>query len=239
MMRRTFTILFLLFTAVVLNSQVLEPVTWSFKSEKISDNGYELVMTAEIDEHWHLYAMDIGEGGPIATSFTFEEAVGYTTVGQPFAVTKPEVKYDNSFDMNIGMHSNTAEFRQKVTVSQSLVTVKGYVTFMSCDDKQCLPPRDVDFAFELKGTSAAAAKPAGKQDEKVAGTAAAAAETTTEPLMHEAAETPEVTTVQQGTTVPIQPAQTTTEQPRKGFLKFFLLSCWRDLQECLLPASSR
>jgi hypothetical protein len=29
-------------------------------------------MTAAIEDKWHLYAMDLPEGGPIATSFTFE-----------------------------------------------------------------------------------------------------------------------------------------------------------------------
>ena len=156
-MRRTVTILFLLFTAVNLNSQVLEPVTWSFRSEKTGDNTFDLVMTAELEKSWHLYAMDIEEGGPIPTSFTFETGKGYSLQGKTIAVTKPEVKFDNSFSMNIGMHSFMAEFRQKVTVSQSPVTVTGYVTFMSCDDKQCLPPRDVEFALELKGGSAAPA----------------------------------------------------------------------------------
>ena len=236
-MRRTFAILFLLFTAVALNSQVLEPVTWSFKSEKTGDNTYELVMTAEIEEHWHLYAMDIEEGGPIATSFTFEESAAYTTVGKPFAVTKPEVKYDNSFDMNIGMHSDMAEFRQKVTVKQFPAVVKGYVTFMSCDDKQCLPPRDVEFAIEIKGhCSTAAAKPAaGKTGRKTCREATAAAETTAEPVLQEAAETPEVTTVQQGTAEPVLPVQTTTEQPKKGFLKFFLLSMLAGFAGVLTP----
>ncbi len=79
---------FLLFTAVALNSQVLEPVTWSFKSEKTGDNTYDLVMTAELEEHWHLYAMDIEAGGPIATSFTFEPGEGFTLSGKTIAVTK-------------------------------------------------------------------------------------------------------------------------------------------------------
>ena len=232
-MRRTFAILFLLFTAVALNSQVLEPVTWSFKSEKTGDNTYELVMTAEIDEHWHLYAMDLGEGGPIATSFTFEESAAYTTVGKPVAVTKPEVKYDNSFDMNIGMHSDMAEFRQKVTVKQFPAVVKGYVTFMSCDDKQCLPPRDVEFAVEIKGTATAAttaAKPAEKPAEMPA-----AAETAAEPELKEVAETPEVTTVQQGAPGRDLPVETTPEQPKKGFLKFFLLSMLAGFAGVLTP----
>ena len=143
MMRKTLAILFLLFAAVSLKSQVLEPVTWSFRSEKTGENAFDLVMTAELEKNWHLYAMDIEEGGPIATSFTFEPGAGFTLSGKTTEVTKPEVKFDNSFSMNIGMHSGKAEFRQKVTISQSPVTVTGYVTFMSCDDKQCLPPRDV------------------------------------------------------------------------------------------------
>jgi len=238
-MRRTFAILSLLFTAVALNSQVLEPVTWSLKSEKTGDNTYELVMTAEIDEHWHLYAMDLGEGGPIATSFTFEESAAYTTVGKPVAVTKPEVKYDSSFGMNIGMHSDMAEFRQKVTVKQFPAVVKGYVTFMSCDDKQCLPPSDVEFAVEIKGTATAATtetkpseKPAEKPDEN---STTAATETPSETIPQEAAETPEVTTVQQGAAEPVAPAQTTTEQPNKGFLKFFLLSMLAGFAGVLTP----
>src|SRR5665647_975239 len=94
-----------------LQAQVLEPVTWSFGSEKTEDNKFDIVMTADIDNGWHLYAMNIAEGGPIATSFTFEEPSGYTMDGKPVAIDKPEVKFDNSFGMDIGMHSVKAEFR--------------------------------------------------------------------------------------------------------------------------------
>ncbi len=229
-MRRTFAILFLLFAAAALNSQVLEPVTWSFKSEKTGENSYEIVMTAELEEHWHLYAMDIEEGGPIATSFTFEPGEGFTLSGKTLEVTKPEVKFDKSFGMNIGMHSEMAEFRQKVTVAQYPAVVKGYVTFMSCDDKQCLPPRDVDFAVEIKGTAKAVTKPAEKPADKPA-----AAETPAEPVLQEVTETPVETTIQQGTPVPVLPVETPTEEPKKGFLKFFLLSMLAGFAGVLTP----
>jgi cytochrome c biogenesis protein CcdA/thioredoxin-related protein len=150
----TLTFLFL-FPLLMLQGQVLEPVTWSFGSEKTGDNKFDIVMTADIDNGWHLYAMDIAEGGPIATSFTFEEPAGYSLEGKPVAVDKPEVKFDNSFGMDIGMHSVRAGFRQKITVSQYPATVKGFVTFMSCDDKQCLPPRDVEFSVMISGDDSA------------------------------------------------------------------------------------
>ena len=107
-----------------LQAQVLEPVTWSFGSERTADNKFDIVMTADIDNGWHLYAMDIAEGGPIATGFTFEEPSGYTMEGKPVAIDKPEVKFDNSFGMEIGMHRVKAEIRQKITVTKYPVALK-------------------------------------------------------------------------------------------------------------------
>ncbi|MCK7537363.1 MAG: thioredoxin family protein [Marinilabiliales bacterium] len=49
------------------------------------------------------------------------------------------------------------------------------------------------------------------------------------------AEAPEVTTIQQGTAEPVLPAQTTTEKPKKGFLKFFLLSMLAGFAGVLTP----
>lgn len=190
----TFAAFLLIFTSFA-GAQVLEPVTWSFRSEKTAENSYDIIMTATIDDKWHLYAMDLPEGGPVATKFTFESPSGYTLEGKPVAINEPEVKFDNSFGMDIGMHSGIVEFRQKITVDTLPVAVNGFVTFMSCDDKQCLPPRDVEFTLALGG-EIVAATPAGEQAA--------------------------VTGAQE-------------DKPRKGFLKFFLLSMLAGFAGILTP----
>ncbi len=196
----------LLIPLFTLQAQVLEPVTWSFGSEKTADNKFDIVMTADIDNSWHLYAMDIAEGGPIATSFTFEEPSGYTMEGKPVAIDKPEVKFDNSFGMDIGMHSVKAEFRQKITVTQYPAKVKGFVTFMSCDDKQCLPPRDVEFSMVISGDSAASAS------------------------------TEQIKTAESVYDKPLQTAgDAPAKQQGKGLLKFFLLSMLAGFAGILTP----
>ncbi len=195
-----------------LQAQVMEPVKWSFRSEKTADNKFDIIMTADIDHGWHLYAMDIAEGGPIATSFTFDEPSAYTLDGKPVAVDKPEVKFDNSFGMNIGMHSEKAEFRQKITVSQFPVTVKGFVTFMSCDNKQCLPPRDVEFDITITGNTSAAVPSNDSGAEPSVATAAGGFK------MQSA--TPE--------TIPQQ-------KPARGLLRFFLISLLAGFAGVLTP----
>jgi thiol:disulfide interchange protein len=219
----TVTYLFL-FPLLMLQGQVLEPVTWSFGTEKTGDNKFDIVMTAEIDNGWHLYAMDIAEGGPIATSFTFEEPSGYALEGKPVAIDKPEVKFDNSFGMDIGMHSVRAGFRQKITVTQYPATVKGFVTFMSCDDKQCLPPRDIEFSLVIKGNVAAPAS-ADKTnvDESVVTTAQQSTGNT--PLI----------TVTQGDNSSQTVKASSGERSRKGFLKFFLLAMLAGFAGILTP----
>jgi len=151
MARKTVFMLLLMMAIHTVQAQVEEPVTWTFRHEKIAEKQYEIIMTASIEDTWHLYAMGIPEGGPIATSFTFESSDAYTLIETPVTVDAPEVKYDENFGMDIGMHSHKAEFRQKIEVSKLPVTVNGIVTFMSCDDKQCLPPRDVDISVEISG----------------------------------------------------------------------------------------
>lgn len=226
-MRKTILSLFLVVMAGLTEAQVLEPVSWSFKSEKTGDNIYDIVMTATIDDGWHLYAMDIKEGGPIPTSFTFEPSAGYDLTGKPFTTTKPEVKFDGSFGMNIGMHSGSAGFRQKVTVKNYPAVVKGLVTFMSCNDKQCLPPRDVDFAVEIRGDGTTAAPGTVEAQE--------ALESTDLPVLDKAAQTPQITSVQQGEATGTQRASAPAEKQKKGFLKFFLLSLLAGFAGILTP----
>ena len=235
-MKKIFAIIGFFMLTVLADAQVLEPVSWSFTTEDKGDNIYEIVMTATLEQGWHLYSMDIEEGGPIPTSFTFEPVEGYSLSARPFEVTKPEVKYDNSFDMNIGMHSGTAEFRQKIKVVRYPATVEGYVTFMSCNDKQCLPPRDVEFSIEIKASGKIAeAEATTVQSEAQPAEIAGEASGNDEPTIGKADNAFSGTSFQQGEPFKDQPVSLTAAQPRKGFLKFFLLSMLAGFAGVLTP----
>lgn len=221
---RAWLIVLLFIVPIQVHTQVLEPVKWSFKSERNSSGVYELVMTATIDDTWHLYAMNLAEGGPVATSFTFEQSPDYLLIEKPYTVTPPEVKYDNSFAMDIGMHSHIAEFRQNVDIRAFPVTIKGYVTFMSCDDKQCLPPRDVDFEIVIKGSPSQATF--GDADSEKPSVIAA-----TPPDSELVAES--AVTTEPAASKPGAIGEETTQG--KGLLKFFLLSLLAGFAGVLTP----
>ena len=71
-----------LLSVTALSAEILKPVTWSFSNKQVSDTEFELVLTADIANSWHLYSQFIGEGGPVATSFKFIKSHDYELVGK-------------------------------------------------------------------------------------------------------------------------------------------------------------
>lgn len=150
----------LLFSFFIINgaiSQIYDPVTWTFGYEKTGDNSYAIVFTAEIEKGSHIYAMDIPEGGPIPTSFSFNESADFTLEGKTFEVTQPEELMDEAFGFRIKSFSNVAEFRQLVSPAKPSFTVSGTVNFMSCNNTTCSPPKDVEFSVSIGETRVTAA----------------------------------------------------------------------------------
>ena len=130
-------------------AQIYDPVTWSFKYEKVGENKYDIIITATIEENSHIYSMDIPEGGPIPTSFQFDTIAGYVLEGKPYEVTEPVEKFDEAFGFKIKTLSNIAEFRQKISSTEPSFTVTGVVNFMACNNATCSPPKDVEFSVSV------------------------------------------------------------------------------------------
>ncbi|MCD4790908.1 MAG: thioredoxin family protein [Bacteroidales bacterium] len=142
----------ILFVTGIGFTQILDPVKWSFSQNNLGNNEAELIFTASIEKGWHLYSQDIQESPP-ATFFSFEENDGYELTGK-VTESEPEEEYDPSFEMTVKYFSNEAVFKQKIKLlTNSPVTISGYVNFMCCDNTKCLPPNDVEFEFTVEASS--------------------------------------------------------------------------------------
>ncbi len=145
----TVSILAILLLAFTAGAQILEPVKWSFSQKELSTSEHELIFKAHIDSGWHLYSQFIEQGGPIPTSFYFDENPAIELIGKTI---EPEAhsEYDNNFKMELQYFSSDVVFTQKIKVlSNKATTFTGALEFMCCDDEQCLPPADVEFSFNL------------------------------------------------------------------------------------------
>ncbi|MGM0666325.1 MAG: protein-disulfide reductase DsbD family protein, partial [Bacteroidota bacterium] len=132
-------------------TQIYDPVDWVFSYEKTGDETYDLIFTATIEEKSHLYSMHLPEGGPIPTSFTFNESEDYELTGETREMDEGEIVWDQAFEMEIKYFSDVAEFRQTISSASDNFIVSGYVTYMACDDERCSPPQDVEFTINISG----------------------------------------------------------------------------------------
>lgn len=146
----SFLILFLVI-GMSLNSfgQILRPVRWNWKVERINENEYNLIFKARIQNEWSLYSQFIKEGGPVATTINFDKGDQYKLLGDAKESNNVEVMHDKIFDMQIKKFHGYATFTQRIKVLDKSKPVKGYINFMTCDDTRCLPPTDVDFTFDF------------------------------------------------------------------------------------------
>ncbi len=131
-------------------SQILRPVRWRWRVEKLNENEYNLIFNARIQDTWSLYSQHIKEGGPVPTSFTFDEGDHYQLIGEVKESDNVESIHDKVFDMQIKKFHHKATFTQTIKILDKSKPVTGYITFMTCDDTRCLPPTDVDFKFDFE-----------------------------------------------------------------------------------------
>lgn len=166
----------ILFLAIPAFTQVLEPVKWSFQKKDLGNNEYLLEFISTIEKNWHLYSQSVPEGGPIRTSFNFDEIKGFEFVGEDLEIeefdswekendkdyrvvfTEPEGKeeFDPNFEMVVKYFGHEAVFSGKIRLTtKEPLTIEGYLEFMCCDDTKCLPPSTVDFEFLFNGAKSA------------------------------------------------------------------------------------
>jgi thiol:disulfide interchange protein DsbD len=132
-------------------SQVKDPVSWSFSAKKISAGKYEIHLTATIETGWHIYSQTTPEGGPVPTGINFSKNPLLTMTGRVKEVGKLEKHHEPLFGVDVKQFSNNVDFVQLVSIKGNAKTsVTGYVEYMVCDDKECLPPKEVKFSIPIK-----------------------------------------------------------------------------------------
>ena len=64
---------------------------------------------------------------------------------------KMEQRHESLFDVDVKQFSKKVDFIQTVSIKGKLQTsVTGSIEYMICNDKECLPPKEVSFSISIK-----------------------------------------------------------------------------------------
>ena len=135
-------------------AQSSKQVQWSYSAKKIAEKTYAVHMTATIKGNYHLYAQDAGGEGPIATSFTFVKSPLLVMDGKVKEDGKLVKKFETAWTPphDVKYYEKTVDFVQVVKVKGTVKTnLAGKVEFMVCNDKECLPPSEVEIKVNIGG----------------------------------------------------------------------------------------
>ncbi len=150
MIRRiSLTMLIVIATAMVTIAQIVTPVTWQ-KSVKMTDNKNGVVsFTAKIEPGWHMYTMNIPDGGPIPLSVDWNTE-GVKLVGKLTPNKAPHQEHDATFNMNLSWWTGSVTLSQKFTVTGTEYKINGNIHSMACNAENCTPPATESFSFKGK-----------------------------------------------------------------------------------------
>ena len=137
-------------------AQIQDPITFKTEWKKLSNSEVEVIFQATLDEGWHVYSTDLGDGGPISATFNVDEKEGVELVGKLTPRGKEIDKMDPIFNMRVRYFEGEATFVQKLKITGENYKIAGYMQYGACNDENCLPPTNVEFTFSGKGDATAA-----------------------------------------------------------------------------------
>ncbi len=145
-MKKYILLLQLLFTAAVFAQN---PVRWTTQAIQTDTLKFDLIITAEIEEKWHLYATEMPEDGPLPTEFIFNDVA----LTSPLTHSKLITGFDPIFEMELSYFVDQAVFYQPISVpDQSVTEVLVDLIYQACDDKLCIF-RNEQLVVSLSGDS--------------------------------------------------------------------------------------
>ena len=171
-------ILFLLFSFVLLAVTAAQAqVKFSVSTKRVSPTEIDVVFTGNMAAGWHVYGTDIAPGGPTAATFGTDVLKGAKLKGALRAGAGLKRKQDPIFDMPVSYFEHTAQFTQRIELTEKQYEVKGYLRYGACNDENCLPPTTVEMSAKgADGPEKAAAEAAPATAEKQTETEAEAKE---------------------------------------------------------------
>ena len=214
-------LLFLLFAFLVYTngiSQILDPVKWKSKTEKISETEFNLVLEGTIESGWHVYSQFTPDGGPIPLELKFAESAGNYELFGKTKESKTRKEYNSIFEVDEIFFEKKVVLTQKVKIVNSKTrNIKLKIDYQAC--KEVCINLNKDFQFVIPVIASSTILPIKKDTVLV--------DTTSNKVTSETIKTE----VKVEKSVPQEPI----EEPKKGLFTIFIIAFFSGFAALLTP----
>lgn len=150
-LRYTLILALAAFSALSACAQSPAPVRWRTFVKMVSPTEGEVTVKCLLSGGHHIYGMEMPQGGPRATELNFEGSKGVEFLGAPEPSRQPVTEKDALFDMELSHWDSNVDFVQRFRLApcDGERTIRVSITYMSCDNTNCTPPRTETFAAKV------------------------------------------------------------------------------------------
>lgn len=135
-------------------AQMESPVAWRCAARTAGDSAVVATFSATIEPGWHVYSMDLPDGGPVALSVEWESLDGAALDGGIESDREPVSSRDDVFDMELSWWERGVTLEQRFAVADTGdYHISGQIRYMACSDVSCQAPTAE--VFSLGRTSGA------------------------------------------------------------------------------------
>lgn len=146
----------LLIGASLAKADIARPIRWSQTINMTSETEGYVEFNATIEKGWHLYALQLPEGGPRPTTFDFSTVEGAEFTDEIQPSTAPYEKVDLIFHLKLGWWDEDVSFRRNFRLTGAEgCRIEGVITYQGCNDKSCIPPTKEPFKLAYGSVSPA------------------------------------------------------------------------------------
>lgn len=152
---KKFLLLLLVSISAIFSAQVEKKVKLNYDIKSLGNNEYEAIITANIENGWHIYSKDINpEVGAIPTEFKINSK-DIQLIGKATEIGKKNTEFSEAFGADLTFLSGTSTFKQKFKVKnpEKPTTVSAEFTYQTCNDKVCLAPETIEFEKKIAGSA--------------------------------------------------------------------------------------
>lgn len=152
-MKKISLLLFFFFALVSSHAQILDPVKWTSKIEKLSDTEYEMTFDGVIEPEWHMYSQFTPEGGALPLEVLMNNGEGnFEPVGKA-AESKTKTAFNEVFKVDETFFENSVQLKQKIKINNkdnNLIQIE--LSYQVC--KSVCIQQNKYFEFDLKNLTA-------------------------------------------------------------------------------------
>ena len=147
-------LLALLFLTLSFLGYSQDPITFETKVKRISENTFELVTTANIQNKWRLYSQNLLSGGAIPTEFIFDNKSQSIKLIGDVKESQSITKFDPIFQVEQSYFENKSTFTQLIETNKTIDNISAVIAYQACDDIVCIF-REANLIFNFDGSTLA------------------------------------------------------------------------------------